>query len=251
MDINLIPFPMVDHVDILKDGASAVYGSDAITGVVNFFLLHKFRGLEIGGSYGNTNLGASNDMGEWEAWIKAGTGDDKTEVVVIADFWERTGGVFSADRDLSANAFQIPWGGGDFRSVNFPGRVAGFPEFRLIPRMFFGPGGLPQFGVNTPLPHSAPNAASSPFYKKPYFGFMVLSWESRQGRRASSIPMRIQGPRVSSAQMQPFSFHKPAPITGGAAITSSITLPLLRLRFLRLIAKPSMVPSPAICVTNT
>src|SRR5213594_2258169 len=154
VDINLIPFPMIDHIDMLKDGASAVYGSDAVTGVVNFFLLHKFRGLEIGGSYGNTNLGASNDMGEWEAWIKAGTVDDKTEIVVVADFWERTGGVFSADRDLSANAFQIPWGGGDFRSVNFPGRVAGFPEFRLIPRMFFGPGGLPQFGVNTPLPHS-------------------------------------------------------------------------------------------------
>jgi len=74
VDINLIPFPMIDHIDILKDGASAVYGSDAVAGVVNFFLVHKFRGLEIGGSYGNTNLGASNDMGEWEAWIKAGTG---------------------------------------------------------------------------------------------------------------------------------------------------------------------------------
>src|SRR2546425_6683882 len=60
VDINLIPFPMIDHIDILKDGASAVYGSDAVTGVVNFFLIHKFRGLEIGGSYGNTNLGASN-----------------------------------------------------------------------------------------------------------------------------------------------------------------------------------------------
>src|SRR5262249_1536478 len=81
VDINLIPFPMIDHIDILKDGASAVYGADAIAGVVNFFLVHKFRGLEIGGSYGNTNLGASNEMGEWEGWIKAGTGDDKTEIV--------------------------------------------------------------------------------------------------------------------------------------------------------------------------
>ena len=111
--LTCIPFPMIDHIDILKDGASAVYGSDAIAGVVNFFLVHKFRGLEIGGSYGNTNLGASNDMGEWEAWIKAGTGDDKTDIVVIADFWERTGGLFSRDRDLSANAFRIPWGGFD------------------------------------------------------------------------------------------------------------------------------------------
>src|SRR5690348_12300553 len=31
-DVNLIPFPMIDHIDILKDGASAVYGSDAVTG---------------------------------------------------------------------------------------------------------------------------------------------------------------------------------------------------------------------------
>src|SRR5438445_5072915 len=122
-DINLIPFVMVDHVDILKDGASAVYGSDAIAGVVNFFLVHKFRGLEIGGTYGNTDLGASNDMGEWEAWIKAGTGDDKTDTVVIADFWERTGGLFSRDRDLTANAFYIPWGGFEGREFGTPGSV--------------------------------------------------------------------------------------------------------------------------------
>jgi outer membrane receptor protein involved in Fe transport len=173
VDINLIPLPMIDHVDILKDGASAVYGSDAVAGVVNFFLVHKFRGLEIGGSYGNTNLGASNDMGEWEAWIKAGTGDDKTNIVVIADFWERTGGIFSRDRDLSANGFQIPWGGLDNRSGTYPGRVGHFPGFRLIPSMFFGPGGTPLPGANTPLPDSAPNAASSPFYKQPYFPFFA------------------------------------------------------------------------------
>src|SRR5437868_3637822 len=169
VDINLIPFPMIDHIDILKDGASAVYGSDADAGVVNFFLIHKFRGLEIGGSYGNTNLGASNDMGEWEAWLKAGTGDDKTTIVVIADFWERTGGIFSRDRDLSSNAFQIPWGGGDNRGS--PGHIGEFPGFRLIPSLFFGPGGTPLPGVNTPIPHSAPNAATSPFYKTPYFPF--------------------------------------------------------------------------------
>ena len=165
VDINLIPFPMIDHIDILKDGASAVYGSDAIAGVVNFFLVHKFRGLEIGGSYGNTNLGASNDMGEWEAWIKAGTGDDKTEIVVIADFWQRTGGLFSRDRDLTANAFYMPWGGSDFRDFVGSGTVKGR---RLLPGMFFGPGGTPLPGVNTPLPHSAPNSATSPFYKTPF-----------------------------------------------------------------------------------
>jgi outer membrane receptor protein involved in Fe transport len=155
-DINLIPFSMIDHVDILKDGASAVYGSDAIAGVVNFFLIHKFRGLEIGGTYGNTDMGASNDMGEWETWIKAGTGDDKTDIVVIADFWERTGGVFSRDRDISSNGDFIPFGGFDARSGNFPGRVQGF---RLVPSLFFNGG--------APPPHSATNARHSPFYVNP------------------------------------------------------------------------------------
>jgi iron complex outermembrane receptor protein len=156
-DIQLIPFSMIDHIDILKDGASAVYGADAVAGVVNFFLIHKYRGLEIGGTYGNTNLGGSNDMGEWETWLKAGTGDDKTDIVVIADFYQRTGGLFSRDRDLSSNGNFVPFGGFDVRSGNEPGRVQGT---RLIPRLFFS--------ANSPTPHSAPNAATSPFYVNPF-----------------------------------------------------------------------------------
>src|SRR2546421_1613369 len=156
-DIQLIPFSMIDHIDILKDGASAVYGADAVAGVVNFLLIHKFRGLEIGGTYGNTNLGGSNDMGEWEAWLKAGTGDDKTHIVVIADFYQRTGGLFSCDRDISSNGNFVPFGGFDVRSGNEPGRVHGE---RLIPSLFFS--------ATAPTPHSAPNVATSPFYTNPF-----------------------------------------------------------------------------------
>jgi iron complex outermembrane receptor protein len=156
VDINLLPFVMIDHLDILKDGASAVYGADAVAGVVNYFLIHKFRGLEIGGTYGNTNLGASNEMGEWEAWIKAGTGDDKTDIVVIADFWQRLNGIFSRDRDQSSNGNFVDFGGFDTRSGNEPGRVH---SRRLIPKLFFG--------STSPPPHSAPNAETSRFYVDP------------------------------------------------------------------------------------
>ena len=159
MDINLIPFPMIDHIDILKDGASAVYGTDAVAGVINIFLIHKFRGLEIGGSYGNTNMGASNDARELEAWIKAGTGDDKTDILVIADFYDRAA-IYSRDRDISSNAWAIPWGGSDDRNPTEPGHVGGRVGFRLIPRLFFS--------ANSPPPHSAPNVATSPFYKDPF-----------------------------------------------------------------------------------
>src|SRR5262249_40133217 len=59
----------------------------------------------------------------------------------------------------------IPFGGIDGRSGNFPGRVI---SRRLVPHLFFAPPGFPEIGVNTPLPHSAPNARSSPFYKNPF-----------------------------------------------------------------------------------
>src|SRR5437660_7825491 len=155
-DVQLIPFSLVDHLEILKDGASAIYGADAVSGVVNYFLIQKFRGLEIGGSYGSTNLGSSKEMGEWTACLKGGTGDAKAGGVVIADFYQRTGGLFSRDRDISSNGNFTRFGGFDARSGNEPGRVG---SFRLIPRLFFGSG--------SPPPHSAPNAATSPFYIRP------------------------------------------------------------------------------------
>src|SRR5947199_2476714 len=148
VDINLIPFPMIDHIDILKDGASAVYGSDAVAGVINIFLKHKFRGLEIGGSIGNTNPVASNDPRDVEGWIKAGTGDDKTDILIIADFYDRAA-IYSRDRDISSNANALAWGGFDRRSVQAPGYIGRFVGFRLIPRLFFS--------ANSPPPHSDPN----------------------------------------------------------------------------------------------
>jgi iron complex outermembrane receptor protein len=161
VDINLIPFPMIDHIDILKDGASAIYGSDAVAGVFNIFLKHKFRGLEIGSSIGNTNLGSSNDARETEAWMIAGTGDDKTDIVIIADAYDRAA-IYGRDRNITSNANLDAWGGFDSRSPDFPGFIAqlGNPAaplgFRLIPKLFFS--------GNSPPPHSAPNVSTSPYY---------------------------------------------------------------------------------------
>src|SRR6266568_1926235 len=161
VDINLIPFPMIDHIDILKDGASAIYGSDAVAGVFNIFLKHKFRGLELGGSIGNTNLGSSNDAREVEAWMIAGTGDDKTDIVIIADAYDRAA-IYGRDRNITSNANQAAWGGFDLRSRDFPGVIGPFGKpaaplgFRLIPKLFFS--------GNSPPPHSATNVSTSPYY---------------------------------------------------------------------------------------
>src|SRR5437879_900408 len=177
VDINLIPFPMIDHIDILKDGASAIYGSDAVAGVFNIFLKHKFRGLEIGDSIGNTNLGSSNDARELETWVIAGTGDEKTDIVIIADAYDRAA-IYGRDRNITSNANQLSWGGFDNRSSDFPGFIGqlGNPAaplgFRLIPKLFLS--------RNSPPPHSAPNVSTSPYYTNnvphPDGNFTLYNW---------------------------------------------------------------------------
>ena len=156
VDLNMFPLGLIDHIDILKDGASAVYGPDAVAGVVNIWLIHRFRGVEVYGSYGNTNLGFANDMGEQRAHLLAGTGDDKTDIVFYAEAYSRAA-IYSRDADISSNADYLSWGGPDNRSSVFAGRVG---DFRLIPKLFFN--------KDTPPPHSAPNAATSPYYVNPF-----------------------------------------------------------------------------------
>ncbi|MGH8221113.1 MAG: TonB-dependent receptor plug domain-containing protein [Steroidobacteraceae bacterium] len=57
VDINQIPLEIIDHVEVLKEGAGAVYGSDAIAGVVNFITKKNTNGLEVGGDFGKTTHG--------------------------------------------------------------------------------------------------------------------------------------------------------------------------------------------------
>lgn len=54
-DVNSIPANMIDRVEVLSDGASAIYGSDAIGGVVNFILRDKFDGVQLSGDFGESS----------------------------------------------------------------------------------------------------------------------------------------------------------------------------------------------------
>jgi len=69
-NIDLIPMQMVERVDILTGGASAVYGSDAIGGVANFILKSDFEGVEMGYQYGKSTN--SNSDGFWKKVLEAG-----------------------------------------------------------------------------------------------------------------------------------------------------------------------------------
>jgi iron complex outermembrane receptor protein len=55
VDVNQIPLNLIDHVDVLKEGAGAIYGSDAIAGVVNFVTRKDYSGLELTGDWGESS----------------------------------------------------------------------------------------------------------------------------------------------------------------------------------------------------
>jgi len=57
VDISSIPFDAIERVEVLKDGASAVYGSDAMAGVVNVILKKTFKGAAAGAEYGTSSKG--------------------------------------------------------------------------------------------------------------------------------------------------------------------------------------------------
>ncbi len=61
-NLNVIPIDAIERIEILKDGASAIYGSDAMAGVVNIILRRDFRGGEASASY------STNDDGAWTTW---------------------------------------------------------------------------------------------------------------------------------------------------------------------------------------
>jgi iron complex outermembrane receptor protein len=84
VDVNQFPLAAIDHIEVLSDGASAVYGSDAIGGVVNIILKPNFNGSEIGGRYAFSTR--DGDYSEESGHFTVGAGNDRIGVVVTGNY---------------------------------------------------------------------------------------------------------------------------------------------------------------------
>ncbi|SEA19168.1 TonB-dependent receptor [Microbulbifer marinus] len=117
VDINSIPLAAVERVEILKDGASAIYGSDAVAGVVNLVLRKDFEGTEISVDYG----GADGYDEQSVAAVWGVNGDDSNLTLIFDHHSNST--LASVERSGLDTADQSSRGGMDFRSSRgYPGR---------------------------------------------------------------------------------------------------------------------------------
>lgn len=100
VDLNRFPVSMIERIEVLKDGASAIYGADATSGVVNIITRKDYNGAEVGTTYGNT---FDSDVAEVSGNIFAGASNGKARASISLSYFSRNA-LHSRDRDFSANA---------------------------------------------------------------------------------------------------------------------------------------------------
>jgi len=123
VDLNAIPESMIERVEVLQDGASAIYGSDAIAGVVNIITKHEQNGFQASAQLGEYDKGDGFSQNYQLSW---GNGLGKRTSIVVGFDYIRNKPVFARDRAISA--FPVPYG----TSCLDGGCSSGTPNARFI-----------------------------------------------------------------------------------------------------------------------
>lgn len=113
VDVNTIPPLAIQGVEVITGGASAVYGPDAIAGVVNFVLKKDFQGLDIDAQTGMTGDSDGDDT-RVSALMGMNSANDRGNIMIGLD-WTKREGVMQRDRDFYVNGWRdLANPGGDF-----------------------------------------------------------------------------------------------------------------------------------------
>lgn len=118
VNTNVIPAIALSRIELLKDGASATYGSDAVAGVVNFITRSDFRGVEFQGGF--KSLDDGEDDGDCEAGVIVGFGTDRLDVVISGSYQYRTK-VLVRNKDWALQTFEKNSAPGGYSAIGNPG----------------------------------------------------------------------------------------------------------------------------------
>ncbi|MDH4260308.1 MAG: TonB-dependent receptor [Gammaproteobacteria bacterium] len=108
VDINAIPVSAIERIEVLKDGASAVYGSDAVAGVVNIVLRKDFDGFEVSAGYGDVTSGSNGEVTASAMW---GSSSENGNITIIFDYFKNDP-LFGTERGRIGTADQSRAGAG-------------------------------------------------------------------------------------------------------------------------------------------
>src|SRR6188508_216620 len=106
-DLNTIPSALIERTEVVTGGSSAVYGSDAITGVVNFIMKDDFEGVKVGGQYG-FDSSTSTPTFSTDLTIGGNFAEGKGNAVVSLNYYKREGFTRSERGDWA----ELPYGEG-------------------------------------------------------------------------------------------------------------------------------------------
>ena len=117
-DLNTIPLAIVERIEVLEDGASAIYGSDAIAGVINIITRKKFDGALVHAKYGSYGHG----------------GDDKEADITVGGGSDKFNGVFNASYVESKGISSGAWAGSQFPvpGAGLAAGSSGTPQGRFV-----------------------------------------------------------------------------------------------------------------------
>ena len=168
-NLNSIPFAAVDRIEILRDGASAIYGSDAVGGVINVILRKDYQGLNVSASTERSQYGEPSAN---SASITGGISSDRGNLTFVVDHQER--GIFF-NRDRHGPAGRDPGVGlsvfGSPGSAYLYSAGGGFAGIRADPRCPSALGSDPLFPNSTTTAPGA-NAPSAYFC---YFNYAATN----------------------------------------------------------------------------
>ena len=155
VNVNVIPLSAIERVEVLKDGASSIYGSDAMAGVVNFILVRSFDGIEVGLTAGSPTTAGGGQNGKFT--LTAGLGGDENSAFkgVVSASVEKDRQLFGKDRSYAKTAINPPFYRG---SATGAGNIEG----GIIPGVYPKPDRIttPAFGNSPGTGYGNPNAAN-------------------------------------------------------------------------------------------
>jgi iron complex outermembrane receptor protein len=125
VDLNTVPTSLIERIDVVTGGRSAVYGSDAVAGVVNFVTKRNFEGAEFNGSYSTSKKGDADTYG-FDMTVGGNFGeDDRGNAVLYGSYFNRSA-LLAGERDFTKVALSDAGDG-----TAFPGGSSGIPQLRL------------------------------------------------------------------------------------------------------------------------